>query len=205
MTAIAPHRSTDVYCCSEDVLQVRIASFALGGSDGDEHNFGPAHRGDEVEAKRQPLLANVLRDELLEPGLIDGDFAREKAVNFRSVDVHADNVIAGVGEAGPSDQAHIASPNDGEFHVWYLDFAQSARRGNDKSSLANVASSEEAPQAVRSTELAHPAELPERVNKDTLKGLSDKTRECRLKRPGDTCSFRKELRGDAARRVERAV
>ena len=107
---------------------------------------------------------DVLGDELLETGLVNGDFTGMEARNFLLVDVDAYNIIAGVSEAGSGDQAHVAGADDGQFHVWCLISLEAGEEATSKSHFGRLAPGEKAAQAVRPTEFAHSTEPTQGVN-----------------------------------------
>ena len=54
--------------------------------------------------------------EVGEAGFVDGGFARLHEFDFFFVDVDADDVVAGVGEANAGDEADVAGADDADFH-----------------------------------------------------------------------------------------
>ena len=52
----------------------------------------------------------------VEPRLVDRHLAAVEALDARRVDIDADHVVTGLGQAGTGNQPHIARTKDGDFH-----------------------------------------------------------------------------------------
>ena len=77
-----------------------------------------ADRRREVRGEGEPLARSTFFvDELIEARLVDGDFPGTEAGDLLLVDVDADDVVAGVGEAGAGDQADVPSTHHGDTHA----------------------------------------------------------------------------------------
>ena len=113
---VAVHRPADVARHAEHVLQVGRAVLALRRADGDEDDLGGADGLGQVGRERQPLLARVAPDQLLEPRLVDRHPPAAKHPDLRLVLVDADDVVAVLGEAGAHDQPDVAGSDDRNFH-----------------------------------------------------------------------------------------
>ena len=100
----------------QHVLQVRVAALALGGAHGDEDHLGGRHRLARSVVKESRLSRTLLADELLQARLVDGHLARLQRADLPLVDVHADDVVARVREAGARDEADVARSDDGDAH-----------------------------------------------------------------------------------------
>ena len=66
--------------------------------------------------KRQAALLLVALDELVEPGLVDRQDVLLQPVDLALIDVGADDVVAGFGEARADDEADVAGSDDGDVH-----------------------------------------------------------------------------------------
>ena len=97
------HRPADGVGHGEHVLEVGRAVLAGRGADGDEHDARPAHRLLDVGGEGKPALLEVVLDDRLEPGLVDGNFAPVEPGDFTLVDVRAHDVVSALGQAGPHD------------------------------------------------------------------------------------------------------
>jgi hypothetical protein len=51
---------------------------------------------------------------------VDGNFAALEAFDFAGVDIDAQDVIAGIGEASACDQTYVTGSKDGDSHVFLL-------------------------------------------------------------------------------------
>ena len=100
----------------EDVLEVRRAVLVRGRADRDDDHVGalhgPAHFGGELE----PSLALVPHDERLEAGLVDRQPVLLEPGDLRAIHIGAQDVVAGLGEAGTYDEPDIPRPDDGDLH-----------------------------------------------------------------------------------------
>jgi hypothetical protein len=85
------------------------AAIDLGWSrDSDENDLGMIDAVLDGVGKPEAFCRNVAMDEFLEAGLIDGDLAGLKHVDFALVVIDTDDVVADFSEAGTRDQAYIA-------------------------------------------------------------------------------------------------
>ncbi len=61
-----------------------------------------------VRRERKPALVPVQRDQLVEAGLVDRHLAGIQARDLGGVDVDADDVIAGIRQAGAGDEPDVS-------------------------------------------------------------------------------------------------
>jgi hypothetical protein len=73
---------------------------------------GPGGIGGEL----QPPRLGIALDERIEPGLMDRHLPALQPLDFPRIDVHANHVIAGIGQACPAHQTHIARAEDRDAH-----------------------------------------------------------------------------------------
>ena len=66
------------------------------------------------------LLWGVSDTRVVEPGLEDRDVAAPERPQLRLVLVHADDVVAVLGEAGAGDEPDVAGPDDCDLHPGWL-------------------------------------------------------------------------------------
>lgn len=64
----------------------------------------------------QRPCGDIAFDHRREAGFVDGDIALLQPVDLARIDIHADHVMADIGEAGPGDKADIAGAEDGQTH-----------------------------------------------------------------------------------------
>ena len=60
----------------------------------------------------QPAGGDVALDDFLQTRLVDGDVAGLKGLDLLLVVVHADDVMADIGETRPADQPHVAAADN---------------------------------------------------------------------------------------------
>src|SRR5882672_5954323 len=61
-----------------------------------------------VRRELHAASSRILADQGLEARLMDGNVALLQARDLRRIDIHADDVIAGVGKTGPGDETDVA-------------------------------------------------------------------------------------------------
>ncbi len=100
-----------------DVGQIGVAVAATRrGADRDEHRVGRRHRlGESVVKDRRPWRA-LLRDEVVEPGLEDRNFAALQGSDLRRVLVDAGHLVAEIGKAGARHEPDIAGADHRDMH-----------------------------------------------------------------------------------------
>src|SRR5204862_6079777 len=89
------------------------------------HAGGPLDRLPPVGREGEAALAEVVHDERLEPRLVDRQLAVLQSADLRRVDVGAEDVVAGLREAGAEHQPDVPRPDDGDLHP-----SASGRRGS---------------------------------------------------------------------------
>src|SRR6185503_6686926 len=82
-------------------------------------------RGGELDA----FGLDVGLDERVQAGLVDGDDALFQGFDLFRVDVHANDVVAHVGQARPGDQPHVSGTKDGDSHFVLTRLFGPAERG----------------------------------------------------------------------------
>ena len=91
-----------------DEVEVRLATTARWGSDGDEDEVGAGDRLVVVAGKGQPAALQGFRQQLVEPGLIDGWDAPAELGELGFVDVHAGDLVTDLCQADGGGQAHVS-------------------------------------------------------------------------------------------------
>jgi hypothetical protein len=101
----------------QHVLQVGRSVFVRRGAHGNHLHQpvrdGPGHVGGELQAARP----GVARHDVGQARLVDGNVPFAQGRDPGGVRVHADDVVAHLGQAGAGHQAYIAGANDGDLHV----------------------------------------------------------------------------------------
>ncbi len=113
---VAVHRAGNVARDGEHVLKVCRAVLAGGRSDGDENDLRVAHAPGERRRERQAFFGPVLPDDFLETGLIDRNLALLEHPDLRGILVHADDVVAVLGQTRTCDEPHVTASNDRNLH-----------------------------------------------------------------------------------------
>ncbi|MNQ97048.1 hypothetical protein D3C85_1126760 [compost metagenome] len=91
-----------------------------GGAHGDEDGVGAANGLGPVERKRQPAVADIGGDQILEPRLIDRHPPRVQLVDLARVLVDAGHDMAEVGETGPGNKPDVAGADHCDAHALIL-------------------------------------------------------------------------------------
>ena len=86
--------------------EVRVAGVQRRRADRDEQRPRVLERVGQL--RREMQAAPVLDDEIVQPGLPDGDDAALEVLDLALVDVDAPDLVAQLGEAGRGDQADVA-------------------------------------------------------------------------------------------------
>ncbi|CAO4144681.1 hypothetical protein LPLAFNJD_LOCUS1752 [Methylorubrum aminovorans] len=114
---IAGERLGDLARCGVDVGEVgKAVAAARRGAHRDEHGLGLRHGGSEVCRESEASGADVLGDEGVEAGFVDGHAALVEGFDLVGILVDADDLVAEIGEAGARDEADIARANDRDAH-----------------------------------------------------------------------------------------
>ena len=75
---------------------------------GDEHRISPLNGLGGVDGEGQAPRGDIVRHQLVESGLENGNFARLQPLDLARILVDAGHHMAEIGEAGAGDQPHIA-------------------------------------------------------------------------------------------------
>src|SRR5262249_26927515 len=78
------------------------------------NELGIRHGACRAEHETESAGTETVSDEILEPGLYDGDLGAAQALDLLGHDVGADDVVAEMGEAGSGGQADVARADDGD-------------------------------------------------------------------------------------------
>ena len=89
---------------------------AARSADADEHDVGVRDRARQIGREGEPAGGHVLRDKVVEAGLIDGNAAGLELGDLAGVLVDAGHVVAEVGEAGARYQTHVAGSDHDDTH-----------------------------------------------------------------------------------------
>ncbi|OQA94694.1 MAG: hypothetical protein BWY25_02695 [Chloroflexi bacterium ADurb.Bin222] len=112
------HHIGDGFGGHAHIAQIGLPVYIRGGADGDEDEFRLLNRFGIRRGEGQPSRFDIALNQLLKPGLVDGqDVLFEVGDTFR-VDIEADDAVAQVSKTGPADQSHVADANYGNvFHA----------------------------------------------------------------------------------------
>src|SRR5262249_1153648 len=99
------------------VLKIGVSGLPFRRSDGNEYHFRAHHCGGQLGAEGKPALLHVLVNELLQARFKDRDLPPVQCLDFALVDIHAGNVMAGVGKARTCHQANISGAYHRNFHT----------------------------------------------------------------------------------------
>ena len=102
----------------------------FGRTHGDELEFAVAHALGHVGGEVEPAGRVVAPHDLFKPRLVDGDLAGIQGGDLGLVNIDADDVIAGLGDAGARHQAHVSGTVHRYFH-WLFPRSGSERDGVD--------------------------------------------------------------------------
>ena len=92
----------------EHVAQVRGAVLVRRRADGDDLEQPVGNGSLGVRGEGKAALASIQRDQLIEAGLVDRHLAGVQARDLGGIDVDADDVIAGIRQAGAGDKADVS-------------------------------------------------------------------------------------------------
>lgn len=110
-------RVGDVARNFEHILQVGAAIFVARSSDADEHDFGVAIGLEFVGAEGESPRARVANDHLAQAWLVDRALAAAEHFDLALIDIEADDMVAGFGEACTRHKSHISGTDHGQFHA----------------------------------------------------------------------------------------
>ena len=111
------HRATDVARHVEHMLQIGRPILTLRRADGDERDIRPANGVRQIGREGQTFLAVIAENKLGEPRLEDGHLTRLERGDLRRILIHADDVVAVLGEAGAQNQTDVSCSHDCDFHI----------------------------------------------------------------------------------------
>ena len=75
------------------------------------------HGAFDVGGEAQAPGGHVVRDDAVQPGLVDRDAAAFEHGDLRGIDVEAHDVVAHLGQAGAGNQADVAGADHGDLHA----------------------------------------------------------------------------------------
>ena len=101
----------------QHVAQVGAAILARRRAHSQEQHFGMAHALGGIGGKAQATQGGVVRHKGLKPGFIDGNAPGAQSLHLGFVHVHAQHLVAHIGQYGPLHKAHIACAKYGDFHA----------------------------------------------------------------------------------------
>ena len=90
-----------------------------GGADRDKHQIGGADVPGTGGAECQPAGPDIIRDQALQPRLIDRDLPLPQGLDPRGILVNTDDMRPKLGETRAGNQADIAGPDHGYLHQDY--------------------------------------------------------------------------------------
>lgn len=102
----------------QHVLQVGAAVLVRRRAHGDEGDFAVRNRLGRVGSEAQPARGVVGFHHRLQARFIDGNHPTIETINFRLVDIHADNVMTYFRQTGTGDKTNIAGTKDRNSHGW---------------------------------------------------------------------------------------
>ncbi len=113
---LAVHKSGDLPDDLQHAGQVRGAVLRLWRRETKEDDVAVVDGHLQRTRELEPPFVSILLDHLLQAGLVDRNHALLERLDFLLVDVHADDLIARVGEARALHQTDVASTDNREFH-----------------------------------------------------------------------------------------
>jgi hypothetical protein len=100
----------------EYVFEVGRAVFVRRSADGDELEQAVVDAFLRGGRELQAFGFDVGLDQRIEPGLMDRDDPVLEAFDLLRIDIHAEDVIARIGQARARHEAHVAGPEYGYSH-----------------------------------------------------------------------------------------
>jgi hypothetical protein len=85
-------------------------------ADGDEHRLGATDGGGQIRRKGEPSGGDIFLHQLVETRLVDRHTALMQGSQLGAINLYHRDVGAELGEAGPRNQADIASANHRNTH-----------------------------------------------------------------------------------------
>ncbi len=106
----------------QHILQVGGAVLVRRRADRDELVHAVGHAFGGIGGEAQAAFGGVLQHQFGQARFIDGNLPLAQARHLVGVDVHTQDVVADVGEAGSGDQSDVAGAENGDIHerlmVW---------------------------------------------------------------------------------------
>ena len=113
---VAVHAAADLGSHRLDLGEVGLARVLGRGAHRDEDDVGVAYARAHVGGEGEAPVIHVAGDHLLETGLVDGHAAGAQGLDLVAVLVHADDVVAEVGEDRPRHESDISGADDADVH-----------------------------------------------------------------------------------------
>ena len=114
---IASLRRGDFARGGVDVAQIGVAVAApRRRADRDEHRIGLGYGSGKIGREIQPPGFAIGRDQRIEAGFENRDFATAQACDLAAILVDAGDLMAEIGKAGAGHQPHITRANHGNSH-----------------------------------------------------------------------------------------
>ena len=99
------------------MAEIGRAVFTGRGADGDQLEQSVLNGLGGIHRELQALRLQIAPDQCLEAGLVDGHLAPRQRGDLGRIHVHADDMIARIGQAGPGDEADVAGTEYGYTHA----------------------------------------------------------------------------------------
>src|SRR3990172_9849498 len=96
--------------------QISRTIIRLRGRKAQDYDFRPVDGHFKVCRELYPFIRHVLADHFFQSGLINGNVPFAQHGDLLFVDVHADDLVSGIGEDGALDEADVAGADNSEFH-----------------------------------------------------------------------------------------
>ena len=113
---LAVHRAPDVPGGRQHVLQIGRTVFVLRCSHRDEDDVRIPDRARGIDGETEASLGEVLRHQRIQARLEEGDPAPVERLHLLLDDVHADHVVARLGQTGARGESDVSAPHDGDSH-----------------------------------------------------------------------------------------
>ena len=97
------------------MLKICRTIFGLGGGERQEYDIGPADSLFQAIGEYDPLVGNVLLQEVGEPRFKNGALPLLEHPELPFVIIHTDDIIAAFGKACPHDKPYVAGANNTHF------------------------------------------------------------------------------------------
>ena len=110
------HVLTDLAGHGQHVTQVGRAVLVRGGAHSDAEDVGLAHGLGQRGGETQGAGIGIAGDDGIEPRLVDGHLPALEPLDALLADVHTNDPVALVSQAGPRNQTHITRSNNHKIH-----------------------------------------------------------------------------------------